>query len=188
MKRLVQQTVALVALSVVGVLRSSADNPAPGWVDFGKLPPPAAGAEYVEVQVRSNLIAMVARLAERAEPSVADALRGLQAVRVNVIGLTDDNRAEVEKRVHALRSELDAAGWERLVTVQNSKEDLGVFIKLRGDEAVQGLAVTIIDNHKEAVLVNIVGDIRPDKVAMVAEQLNIEPLKKVGGALKKHKH
>jgi len=172
----------LIATLNVGVC---AENPSPGWVDFGKLSPSASGGEFVEVHIKSNLISMVARLTEKHEPEVAELLRGLQLVRVNVIGLGDDNRAEVEKRVKTIRGELDRKGWERIVTAQKQDEDVGVYVKTRGDEAVEGIVVTVLEGNKEAVLVNIVGDLKPEKIALIGERLNIEPLKKVGDSLKR---
>jgi hypothetical protein len=62
---------------------------------------------------------------------------------------------------------------------------VAVFLKTRGDESVEGLAITVIGANNQAVLVNIVGDIRPEKVAMIGERFNIEPLKKVGQTLEK---
>ena len=67
------------------------------------------------------------------------------------------------------------------MTAQKKDEDVGVYIKTRGEEAVQGVVVTVIDGNKEAVLVNIVGDIKPEKLAIIGERFNIEPLKKIGG-------
>ena len=55
----------------------------------------------------------------------------------------------------------------------------------RGADAVEGLVVTVIEGNREAVLINIVGDIKPDKIAVIGERLDIEPLKKAGEALKK---
>ena len=43
----------------------------------------------------------------------------------------------------------------------------------------------MLDGKKEAVLVNIVGDLKPEKLAMIGERFNIEPLKKAAGALEK---
>ena len=162
-----------------------AETPAPGYVDFGKFVPPASGGEFVEVNIKGNLISMVSRLTAKHEPEVAEMLRGLQLIRVNVIGLDSGNRADVEKRVKTIRSELDAQGWERVVTVQNSGEDVNIYMKTRGEEAVQGLVVTVLDGKKEAVLVNIVGDIKPEKLAVIGERFNVEPLKKAGKAVKK---
>lgn len=173
-----------VAFIAVGASPVRAADPA-GFVDFGKLTPPASGGQFVEVNIKSNLIGMVAKLAGSAEPEVGELLRGLQQVRVNVIAMEDDNRAEVAERVKKIRVELDAKGWDRVVTVQDGNEDVGVFIKLRGEEAVEGLVVTVLTGDKEAVLVNIVGNIRPEQVALVGERFNIEPLKKAGEALKK---
>ena len=162
-----------------------AENTPPGYVDFGKFSPPSSGGEFVEVHITSNLISMVARLAEKNEPEIAELLRGLHRVRVNVIGLDDGNRAEMETRVKKIRSDLDAQGWERIVTAQKKDEDVGVYLKTRGEEAVEGVVVTVIESNREAVFINIVGNIKPEKIAVIGERFNIEPLKKIGQAVEK---
>ena len=185
MKDLICRALPLSVLIASAGLAVSAENNPPGYVDFGTLPAPSSGGEFVEVNVKNNLISMIARLAEKNEPEVADLLRHLQMVRVNVIGLDDENRAEMEKRVKKVRGELDARGWERVVTSQKKNEDVGVYIKTRGQEAVEGVVVTVIEGDRQAVFINIVGDLKPEKIAMIGERLNIEPLKKVGQAVGK---
>jgi hypothetical protein len=107
-------------------------------------------------------------------------------VRVNAIGLTDENREEVQKRVHDIRQELDSKGWERVVTAIQEHNDVGVFVRTRGSEAVEGVVVTAIENNKQAVLVNVIGDIRPEKLVALGERFNIEPLKHLGIPGEKH--
>src|SRR5438105_4625985 len=128
MKHPIRYALTLAAFVGVGI---HAENTPPGYVDFGKFSPPASGGEFVEVHITSNLISMVARLAEKNEPEIAELLRGLHRVRVNVIGLDDGNRAEMEARVKKIRSDLDAQGWERIVTAQKKDEDVGVYLKTR---------------------------------------------------------
>ena len=185
MKRAIRNTVALAVLSAFASVGICAESPPAGYVDFGKFAPPTSGGEFVEVHIKSNLISMAARLVEKSEPDVAELIRGLQLIRVNVIGLDDENRAEMEKRIKKIRGELDAQGWERIVTAQKKDEDVGVYLKTRGADAVEGLVITVIEGNREAVLINIVGDIKPDKIAVIGERLGIEPLKKAGEALKK---
>ena len=185
MKKVFLYTLALAVLSAFASVGICADNPSEGYIEFGKFPPPESGGEFVEVHIKSNLISMAARLVEKSEPDVAELIRGLQLIRVNVIGLDDDNRAEMEKRIKKIRSELDGHGWERIVTAQKKDEDVGVYLKTRGSDAVEGVVVTIIEGNREAVLINIVGDIKPDKIAIIGERMDIEPLKKAGEALKK---
>jgi len=188
MKTLIHYAQTILLIGLIGGSVAQAQTPVTGYVDFGKLTPSADGGEFDEVNIRSNLISMAARLASKAEPQVADLLRGIQQVRVNVLGLSDANRMDIRKRVQTIRDELDALQWERVVTVQNPQEDVGVWLKMRGDEAVEGLVVTVLSGDKEAVLVNIVGNIRPEKVAMIGERFNIEPLKNLGPALEHTKH
>src|SRR5256885_6308487 len=169
--------------SIISLSAYAGDSP-PGYVDFGTFTAPASGREFVEVNVKSNLISMLARLTEKEEPQVAEALRGLQSVRVNVIGLDDNNREEVEKRIKSLRTQLNGQGWERVVSAQQKNEDVAVYIKTRGEEAVAGVVVTVLAGNKEAVLVNIVGDIRPEKLALVGERMNIEALQLICSPVK----
>lgn len=115
---------------------------------------------------------------------MADLLRGLKHIRVNVIGLDEGNRADLEGRVKEIRAQLDGQGWERVVTVQSAREDVGIYLKTRSDEAVEGLVVTAIDGGKEAVLVNVVGDIRPEKLALLGEKFGIDPIRKVAAAVR----
>ena len=185
MKSFVHQTIATTALAVLLAANVQADNSNPGSVDFGKFSAPGKGGEFVEVHVGSNLISMVSRLAGKEEPEVAEALGGLKEIRVNVIGLNNENRADLEARVKTIRADLDAKGWERIVTAQKGSDDVGVYIKTRGSDAVLGVVVTVIGANKQAVFVNVVGDLKPEKLGMIGERFNIEPLKKLGGAVQK---
>ena len=172
---------ALLALSVIFGARAQT-NEAPfansAYVEFGKFTPPAAG-EFVEVNLDSNIIAMAARLGKQSEPEITEVLAGLQRVRVNVIGLDDGNREEVQGRLKTIRGELDRRGWARVVTVQGPGQDIAAYIKTRGEEAVEGIVVTIVEGGKQAVLVNIVGDIKPEKLVVIGERFDVDPLKKL---------
>jgi len=174
---------ALLAALVCAVpLRAETKSTSLGHVDFGEFTAPDEG-QFVEVHIQKSLINMVARLAEKDEPEVAKILRGLEAVRVNVIGVNDDNRAELKRRIRSVRSQLMEKGWESVATVQDKKEEIGVFVKLKGEEAVEGIAVTVLSGDEEAVFVNIVGNIRPDQIAELGERLHIDPLKKLSREL-----
>lgn len=156
-----------------------------GYVDFGKLAPPGAGGKFVEVNISAGLLTMAARLAHKTEPEVAEVLRGLKAARVHVVGLDNENRDDLEARVKALRAELDAKGWDRVVTAQGKGKDVGVHIKTRGEEAIEGVVVTVLEDRREAVFANLVGNVQPEKLAAVGEKLNLEPLKQAGEAIEK---
>lgn len=183
MKPSLRCTLAAAVASTCLGLCVHAGDPSPGYIDFGQFSPPGGGREFVEVNIGRNLISLVARLAGPNEPEVGNLLRGLERIRVNVIGLDDGNRAEIQERVKAVRAELDSRGWERIVTAQQKGDDVGVHLKLRDDEAVEGLVVTMIEGKGRAVFVNIVGDLRPEKLVTVGERLHLEPLQKIGQAI-----
>lgn len=172
---------SFLAVSALGVMLSGsawAAEKDPGFVDFGKFKP-EEGAQFVEVNVNGNIIEMVTALARKHEPEVADALKGLKRIHVNVLGLTENNRVEVESKVKKVREELTDAGWERMVTAVQDDQDIGVYVKTRGSEAFEGIVVTVLNKKDQAVFVNVVGDIRPEKLAVVGERFDIEPLKKL---------
>jgi hypothetical protein len=124
----------------------------------------------------------------RHEAEIAELLSGLHHVRVNVVGLDDENRDEMAKRIQKVRTTLAAQGWERIVTAQKQTEDVGIYVKTHGKDAIAGLAVVVMEGTKEAVFVNIVGNIKPEQIAMVGERLNIDPLKKMGHGCARRSH
>jgi hypothetical protein len=174
MKNVLRVSAAIAAISLIASV--GAANLEPGAVDLGKISP-TPGAQFVEVNINSNLIAMVTNFAKKAEPEIAEILGGLKSIRVNVLGLNDENRDDIRNRITSVRSQLEKDGWDRIVTVMDGGDDIGVFMKTKGAEVVEGIVVTVLSGKNEAVFVNVIGDLRPDKLATVGERFNIEPLK-----------
>jgi hypothetical protein len=180
MKPLLPVRLAGALLAAAPIFYLHAENLPPGQVDFGTFSPSSAGGEFVEVNLSSNLIGMAARFIEKQEPEVAQVVKGIHQVHVNVIGVNDENRPELEKRIEKVRHDLEGKGWEKVVTVKEKDQEVGVYIKTANKETVQGLAVMVMEGNKEAVFVNVVGDIKPDQLAMLGDKLHIDPLKKLG--------
>lgn len=162
-------------------------GPHPGEVDFGKFSNASADGKFVELNLKQGLISLAASFVEDDQPEVARLLKAIHLVRVNVVGVTDKNRAGLEKRMKEIRGQLDQAGWERVVAVQEKNgEDVSICLKMRNDEALEGIVITVLGGKKgEAVFINLVGDIKPEQLTAVGKALNIEPLAKVGEALEK---
>lgn len=149
----------------------------PGYVDFGSFPA-AAGKQYVEVNIQPNLLSIAAAIAKKHEPEAAELLRNIKQIRVNVIGLDDTNRQTAEQKMQAVRAELEARGWTAVVTVRDKGgENVNVHLKTGANDIIEGIVVTVMDGGKEAVFVNIVGEIHPDRLAEIANRFDIEPLK-----------
>jgi hypothetical protein len=175
MKNSIRSLVAAGAVCLA--LASSARAEDAGFVDFGTLNP-TEGSQFVEVNIKSNLIAMVAALTKKTEPEVTQVIEGLKQIRVNVLGITKENRDEMKKRITDIRGKLDKAGWERIVTAMEKDQDVGVFLKTKDATTVEGICVTVVDKD-QVVLVNVVGNIQPEKLAVVGERFDVEPLKKI---------
>ena len=168
------------AAALLATTVAQAENREPGAVEFGLLLPKAAGGEFVEVNVSSNIIAMVTKLGGQSEPELAEIVKGLRNIHVGVLGVDDSNRAGVEERFKVVRADLEKQGWETVVTVHDKNRDLTVQMKTRGADVVEGIAVTAMERTGKAVLVNVVGDVKPEKLSVIGERFDIEPLKNLG--------
>jgi len=181
------RTSAAIATGLALLLPLAADTTEPGYVDLGHFSRSPDGGQFVEVNLKGSLLAMAVKVAETEEPEVAELLRGIHAVRVNVVGVNDSNRQELTDRVETLRATLSTGGWERVVTVQEKDQDVGVFLKTQGSDSIQGVVVTVLNGKDQAVFVNVVGNIQPEKIAQLGEHFGIEPLQKLGEAADKRK-
>jgi len=176
MKFKVRHLVAAASAAFLSLLPLHAESP--GYVDFGHFDA-EEGETFVQVDLNGALLKLAAAFARHEEPAVADLIGSLERVRVNVLGLGREGRESTRARVAALRTQLDGAGWTRVVTVQDGNDDVAVFIKQAAGDALHGVVVTVLSSDNEAVLVNVVGDIDLDQIAELGERLNIEPLREL---------
>ncbi len=184
MKFLRTTSLSLLAAGLLLSSRVSAADTAAGYFDIGSFTAPAKG-EYVEVNIQPSLLSFVARLAAKEDPEAAELIRGLKCVRVNVVKLDDTNRANTTERIAALREKLNAEGWQKTVTVRESGDkSVDVHVKMGSQDEIEGLVVTVIDSGKEAVVVNVVGSIKPEQLAQLGEHFDIKGLRDLHG--KKH--
>jgi hypothetical protein len=178
MKSFLRTSSAIIALSLTAL---SAHAAAPGYVDIGQFKP-AEGCQFVEVNLHAPLLKFASIFVDKEEPEVAALIRTIKHVRVNVVGYDESTRADTTDRVEGVRRELESQGWTQMVTVKEAgdAENVAVFIKMADDDSVDGIVVTVIDSRKkEVVFVNLVGNIRPEQIAMIGKRLNIDPLAKM---------
>lgn len=151
--------------------------PEPGHIDFGRLTGAARG-EYVEINVGRGLLKLASLVAKRNNPEVASIISGLSRIRVNVVELDENNRAEARERITTVRDQLARDGWDQVVTARSHRhEDVVVFVKQGAAEAIEGVVVTVFDDRKrEAVFINVVGNIRPDQLEALGAHLHLPAL------------
>ncbi len=156
-----------------------------GYVDIGSFTA-AEGCEYVEINIKSGLLKFAAKIAAIHEPEAAELLKNIKLVRVNVVGMDDTNRKETVDRITSIRADLEKQGWEKIVTVRESSgkkgrkgDDVAVFIKTASEDSISGVVVTVIEKDGEAVIVNVVGDIRAEQIADLGERFDIKELRRV---------
>jgi hypothetical protein len=179
MKRMMPLTLGTAILLTACAVDLQAETLPPGQVDFGTFSPPKSGGEFAEINITSSLISLVAGLVENKDTDVAQLLKGLQQVRVSVIGMNDDNRGELQKRAENVRRQLDK-GWEQIVRAQQDTKNVSIYLKTQNKDTIQGLVVVVLDGDQKAVFVNIVGNIKPSQLSLLGEKFNIDPLKKLG--------
>lgn len=167
------------AATIAALIAVSASAASPGYVDFGKFSPDAS-KQYVEVDINASLLKLAAAFAKYEEPEVAELIGNLERVRVNVFGVDADTRTATIERIETFREQLAAEGWDKVVTVREHEGDnVAVFIKQADEEVIHGVVVTVLSRDGEAVLVNIVGDVRLEQIAKLGDSLDIAPLREL---------
>lgn len=164
----------LVALAVLGLCAPVAAQEdelkdLPGYVDFGELQN-FYGEPKVMINIGSMLLGFMGAAAKD-DPDAAALLDGLKGVRVNVYA-TDGELAPAMDKVQQVKNLLAGQAWEPIVQVNEEGEQVQVFMKA-DDTGMQGLTVMAV-NGEEAVFVNILGQIDPEKIGEVMEKFDVD--------------
>ena len=88
----------------------------------------------------------------------------------------------VRERVAGVTRGLADAGWETVARVREKEEQIHVSVRMDGG-AIAGIVVMAVEHGKEAVFVNIVGDIDPAQIGRIGRRFNVPAIKGFSGAL-----
>jgi len=117
------------------------------------------------------------------DPELANALAGIQNVRVLVYEMLEDPAA-VLAFVEDSSGKLEASGWRRILYVEDEGEKVRIYAKLEGQRMV-GMTLMVVGDGDgdgdasssapgEAVFINIAGDIDPAKLGRIASEVGVD--------------
>ena len=167
----------LLSISIFTLLfASSAYAKSLGQIDFDDLSS-HYGEAKVEINLSASLMNMVGSFAKSEDPEIAEILSNLEFIKVRVYNLN----GKVEKAnttIDSVSKKLRAEKWETLVTVNDNEENqkVRIFSKSTND-VIEGVVVMVVSSEKgagEAVFINIVGEIDPNKIAKITNTLDIK--------------
>jgi Domain of unknown function (DUF4252) len=134
--------------------------------------------ESVTITLDPAMLGMAARFLDSNDPQDAatkEVLKGLQGIYVRSYTFDKDS-AYQQADIDAVRSQLAAPGWNRLVETRSRKThaDVDIYIMVDNKQAI-GLAL-IASEPRQFTIVNIVGAIDLDKLHKLEGQFGVPKL------------
>jgi hypothetical protein len=137
------------------------------YFDFGRIPG-VPSEPNVEVDLNAALLGFVAEAAKGTDPEVADALAGIDGIRVRVYEELADTVA-VAAFIEDASKALERANWQRMVYVRDGTDKVRIYVKMR-DQEMTGMTVMVVDSS-EAVFISVAGSIDPAQLGRVARAM-----------------
>ena len=106
------------------------------------------------------------------DPETRELLRSLDGVRIRIYEI-ERNPDRVAARIDDMSRKLASDGWERVMLVNQEREQAHMLVKLDGDR-ICGMTVLVSDGDEEAVVINLMGDIQPQQFAGVMNALEVD--------------
>ncbi|MGD8346781.1 MAG: DUF4252 domain-containing protein, partial [Lysobacterales bacterium] len=111
------------------------------------------------------------------DPEVRDLLRSLDGIRVRIYEVTGDV-SRVAGRMDRMSAKMQDDGWEPVMLVRDEGET--VYMLLRTiDGRIHGMTVMVMDDQSEAVIVNLMGEIEPERFSDVMVALDVDGVDEV---------
>ena len=137
----------------------------------------AKANDSVNVTIGGTLLHFVSRIAasddsDEDAKAAASVIKDISSIQVRSYTFDEDGAYSMAD-IDAVRKQLDAPGWTRLVEQhkREPREDTDVFMCLE-DGKIKGIAV-ISSEPREFTIVNVIGNIDVDKLAKLKGQFGI---------------
>jgi len=146
-----------------------------GYVNFTNLES-VYGEPRVMVNLNKTMLGFISKM-NMSDPDASELISKLKAVRVQIYNMTENDKPALDL-VAKVSKDIQAKSWLPIVSVNEEDEKVRVFTKIT-DDIMDGLVVMVIKNkdeneEREAVFINIVGEIDPAQINKVTESLNID--------------
>jgi hypothetical protein len=105
------------------------------------------------------------------DPEAKVFMENLDGVRVKAYDIVGDEM-RVAQRIDDMSKKLQRQGWEPIITVHEEGQRTVMLVKPQGERIV-GLTVITCDAH-EAVIVNVMGELRPEMFAETMAALDVD--------------
>lgn len=106
------------------------------------------------------------------DPEVKDLLRSLDGVRVRVYEV-DGDASRVAGRMQHMSKKMQVDGWQPVMLVQQDDEQVHMLMRMVDGE-IRGMTVLVLDADSEAVVVNLMGEIKPEQFGDVMVALDVD--------------
>jgi hypothetical protein len=136
----------------------------------------AKASETVEVNLDGNLLTLAARFLDDKNADEAKAksiLKDLKGIYVRSFTF-DKGEGYTPADVEAVRQQASGTGWQKIVDVRKTGENVGVYLKSTGDK-VDGVVVLAAEK-REFTVVQLVGSIDPAQLRELSGKFGIPKL------------
>jgi len=106
------------------------------------------------------------------EPEVKALLKSLDGIRIRIYEI-DGDAGRIAGRMSAMSGRLQDDGWEPVLSINQGDEATHMLLRLV-DGRVRGMTVLVSDGTSEAVVINLMGDIRPEQFGDVMLALDVD--------------
>jgi hypothetical protein len=171
-----KHTLSVIFALLAPALAWAAPNPKLTMPEFAGLAQKAT--ESVTITLDPALLAMAGRFLDGNDPQDAatqEVLKGLRGIYVRSYTFDKDS-AYQQADIDAVRAQLSAPGWNRLVGTHSrkSRADVDIYIMIDNNQAI-GLAL-IASEPRQFTIVNIIGAIDLDKLHKLEGQFGVPKL------------
>ncbi|NND45721.1 MAG: DUF4252 domain-containing protein [Xanthomonadales bacterium] len=124
------------------------------------------------LSIGPTLIRVAIWALDEEDPETAALLRSIDGVRIRIYEI-DGDPARVAARIQRMSAHLRKDRWEPVMLVRDEGEETHMLIRQRGDR-IHGLTLITSDGHSEAVVINVMGDLRPEHFGDVMVALDVD--------------
>ena len=147
----------------------------PGYVDLKGIEEFKNADETVEVFITKPLLKLVASFSAGEDSSLASLLKNLALIRVEKFNIPPKKSKKVKDLIQRTSKKLTKQKWVSTLKAKQKGQHTEIFLKEEKGK-VAGLLIMSLENNREAVFVNIVGNIDMEQLGKLSQKFDIPKL------------